>query len=422
MGNSRSRRNLAIQEYIGLFSDIREANYHLTGKLHIQIRKDTVQIGTVALEDVFIYNKGAQSPPEDPIVQEANGLILNEKGEIVSMGFKNFYNIHKPYAAKIRWDSAKAQLMDDGTLAVIYYYKGDWNIQTKHRANADQPMRGSSITIRMAVTEVLRVVYGGRPFMPFDNFPNRDMCYVFEYVSPYNTGVTPYHDSNLVLLGVVNKLDLREMSDSWVDTWMVNYGKGYKFMRPREYRVERAEEAMDLIPFVPTLRKGLVVKDWYDNRVFVPNPEYAFIKRLIANAGDFNTHFLASIALSEDGNRVAYHFPQLVSVIRMYHETLYELSRIAANSWSTSRLITNKRSFSEAIFSQPPIVKAVLYMMRRNQIENLEAGFKRIRPKTLTKAVKWRYGNKFTDELEILESGGAQIGKQDQVVSRQIDE
>ena len=211
MGSNESRKTLAIQEYIGLFDDIREANHHLTRKLGIDIRKDLLQTGSTALEDVFIYNAGGKSPPEDLIVQEANGLILNTNGDIVSMGFKRFYNVHKSHAALISWKNAKAQLMDDGTLVVIYYYKGNWNIQTKERVNGDQSMRDSKITIRLAVTEVFKAMFNNRPFSPFDGFPNKDMCYVFEYVSPYNKIITPYSDSSVILLGVVNKKDLREI-------------------------------------------------------------------------------------------------------------------------------------------------------------------------------------------------------------------
>jgi len=401
---------LAIQEFIGLFDNVREANHHLTKNLHIKIYRDALQIGTTALEDVYIYNKSAKSPPGDPIVQEANGLILNQKAEIVSMGFKNFYNIGKPHAAKMSWSNTKAQVMDDGSLVVIYYYKGSWNIQTKYYANANETMRNSQISFRIAVVETLKVMFGNRPYAPFDNYPNRDMCYVFEYVSPYNVWITPYHDSNLILLGVVHKGDLREMSDSWVDAWMVNYCRGYKFMRPREFHIDNIQDAYSLIPFIQSLRRGLVIKDYKDNRAKIINPEYAFIERLICTAGEFSPNLFASIALSEDGNRIAHHYPQFKAVIRMYHETLYELSKISVNAWGKIKNIENKKAFSAVVQSYPSIVKSTLFMMRRKQVEHMEAAFKRIRPKKLTAAVKWRYGNKFTDELRKLELGGSEIG------------
>jgi hypothetical protein len=400
---------LAIQEYISLFSDIREANHHLTVKLGIHIYEDLLQAGNTAMENVYIYNSSSKSPLEDPITQEANGLILNGSGEIVSMGFKRFYNAHKPYAAKIEYgrEDAKAQLMDDGTLIVIFYYKGNWFIQTKQRANGDQVMRGSQITIRIAVTEVLKAMFKNRPFAPFDDYPNRDMCYIFEYVSPYNKGITPYHDSTIILLGVVHKGDIREMSDSWVNAWMVNYCRSYRFGRPQEYYVGDLEDALSYIKFVQPLRKGLVIKDCHGNRVSLMNPEYTLIKRLVTTSDKFSPHLFARIALSEDGNRVTALYPQFRPIIDMFHDTLKALNRLTISIWATSRSITDKKAFSEAVSHQPPIVKSILFMMRRNQIDNLRVGLEKIRPKTLTNAVKWRFGSTFTQEMNKLELGGS---------------
>lgn len=397
---------LAIQEFVSLFDSIRDANHYLTENLHLKIYKDILQIGTTALEDVYIYNKSTKSPPEDAIVQEANGLILNNKGEIVSMGFKNIYNVGKSYAAKIDYKNAEALLMDDGSLVVIYHYKGQWNIQTKYYANANETMRNSQITFRTAVTEVLKAMFNNRPFAPFDNYPNRDMCYVFEYVSPYNVWITPYHNSNMILLGVVHKGDLREMSNSWVDAWQVNYCKALRFMRPRGWPVDGVKEAYRLIPFVQSLRRGFVIKDYKDNRAKIVNPEYAFIERLISTPGELSPNLFASIALSENGRRIVYHYPQFEKIIKMYHDTLYELSRITTKAWVRSRHAEDKKVFAREVQEYPPIVKATLFMMRRNQVEHIEAAFKKIRPKKLTAAVKWRHGDKFIDELKRLEFGG----------------
>jgi hypothetical protein len=192
---------LAIQEYINLFPNIKKANKHLAEDLHIRVKRQEllvpideleeaaseIAIGIGAPEVVYIYNyHPTKSPRGNSIVEECNGLILNKDAEIVSVSFPRIYSASEKCAPEMEWERARAELRADGTLVVIFNYKDKWFIQTKTDVHAVEPMKKYKISIRIGVITVLDAMFEDKrgPFYPFENCGNRDLCYVFEFVSP----------------------------------------------------------------------------------------------------------------------------------------------------------------------------------------------------------------------------------------------
>ena len=394
---------LKIQEYIGLFGSISEANHYLATNLHLDIYEDILQIDNYEMEDVYVYNRTVKSPKNDPIVQEANGLILNEKAEIVSMPFKRMFTPSDPQAKSIDWENAKAQMRYDGTLVVLYNYKGNWFLQTKYRANADVKMRNSQVSVRMAVIEILKTMFNQlTPYAPFSNYPCKDLCYIFELLSPYNQYITPYHDGNLVLLSIFDKSKIVWMSDSWVDSWVSNYCNVFRFMRPREYCVSSLKEVMDLTAYQEWYEKGFIVKDYWDNCMKVENPNYKALEKLVKVKGHISPKVFAKLILNGDGARLKAFYPNLANIVNMFHTVIVDTTKIIDKVWKQYKPIENRKTFASLIRGYPPMAKAVLFMYRRGQIDHTEEGLKKLGCKSLTKATRNVYGRKFFQELNKL--------------------
>lgn len=401
---------LKIQEYISLFDDIKEANMHLIERLNLDIYQDVLRVGEdgLELEDVYVYNSHpTKSPIDDPMVQEACGLILNEDGDIISMSFKKIAKLNKTNAHLINWHNAKAELIEDGTLVVIYYYKGLWNVQTKTRANADNAMLSSNISLRTAVMTVLAEYFTGfSPFSPFDVCNNKDLCYAFEFISPYNRRVTQYFDSNLILLGVWDKLTLEEKSEEWINNFHIHCCGKHRFVRPRTYGVGSLETAMELPGFIDTAQIGFVVKDIAMNRFKVLNPSYAAISKFAKSEGRASAKTYAKLTLDGGLMEARHMYPLYSPIFNLFFQTSLEISKTVMRLWENYKDIEDKKEFAATVKHHFPVLRTYLFMLRRKQIKNIEDGMRKMRPEVFADAVRKSFPEDFN---RFFETGGAKI-------------
>lgn len=408
---------LAIQEYISLFPNIEKANEHLAEDLHIRVKKEFIlvpddsdlEMGVSEL--VYLYNyHPTKSPRGNSIVEECNGLILNNKAEIVSMSFPRIYSASEKWAPEMEWKKSRAELQADGVLVVVFNYKGKWHIQTKTNVHAVENMKMYNISIRIGVVTILDTMFEDKrgPFYPFENCGNEDLCYAFEFVSPYNMHITPYYNANIMLLAVFDKKKLVEKSEKWLNYFQRNYCEGWMFARPRAYGVDTAKTALELTKYMPIRQKGFIVVDYMGNRVKIKNPIYRALEKMLNSKGEVSPKAYARIALSGYVPEVTQDYPEYTHILAMFTSSIAVITESATHAWEeyyekyTHRNDYYRKEFFCRIAHLPKMFRTILTRMRQEKVNTITKGVREMQPETLVIATKRGYGNLFDDEVQRL--------------------
>jgi hypothetical protein len=270
-------------------SDPRSALRKLVERLHIR---------TCETEDLVSLNYDQiLSPKGDPVADECRGLIL-EKGtwRAVAYPFKRFYNVQEPHASKINLDECVLLEKLDGSLVLVYYYKGQWRIGTRGVPDASGSVGRDTQTFNDLVRTCIGDKYPhfwktldgkGEEFGPsWDLFGAKSwqcLCLVFEVIGPKNRVVTPYKETDLVLLTARDMDSLEELQPGNVCAIAVELG----VRTPDGFSFKNMDHIMNLLPQLPPLNEGYVLtsheRDADGNypRVKIKNPVYLAVAHCV---------------------------------------------------------------------------------------------------------------------------------------------
>jgi len=373
---------MEIQQYIRAFYTIQDANSFLREKLALDIRREDLDFPDGTKEPVWVYNYNQiKSPKAHPMVIEARALILDKNADIVSMSFPRFFNLNEGPAAKIQYPDAIAEKKYDGSLVVVYSHKGEWFIQTRGTAQAQGYLvYGGMITFRQAILAVLEEKFGAfDPFLPFVDDEN---CYIFEFCSPYNRVVTPYKESDLVCLTIVNKVTQQEYATEIVDGWADQWG----FKRPACFYLTMPERIDHILEMCETLEEGYVVVNPDKSRVKLKNPTYLAIARSINAGAEVSPRNFAEIVLAGERDEILSYFPEYSAILNLMHFVLEDIHDELDDLWQRHRYLEDQNNFALAIARHP--FRHILFSLRKGKIESIDEGLKKLKPKHFVEYLK----------------------------------
>ena len=138
-----------------------------------------------------------ESPKANPIVHECRGLILNEADNyaVVAFPFSRFANVGEEWAAPVDWTSVRVQDKVDGSLLILWYYNGEWNVSTKGSPDASGNVGEYTFTF----SELF-----WKTFEEYAYSITPAYTYMIELTSIYNRVVCQYKETKLTLIGVRN--------------------------------------------------------------------------------------------------------------------------------------------------------------------------------------------------------------------------
>src|SRR6185369_5635308 len=94
---------------------------------------------------LFDYNRTCQyNRAWNPVTLSARGIVFEEAtGKLVALPMKKFFNLQEPecfeYLQKIDPNEKfLATVKEDGSMGIIYYWKGDWRVNTRGFFQSDQ--------------------------------------------------------------------------------------------------------------------------------------------------------------------------------------------------------------------------------------------------------------------------------------------
>lgn len=237
-----------------------------------------------------------ESPLGEKIVQQCRGIILDssQDWQIVSYPYDKFFNYGEIHAATINWNNAKVYEKLDGSLTALYFYNGEWRVQSSGTPDAAGEVNGFGFSFAELFWKVWQELGYKLP-------AETDQCFIFELMTPYNRIVVQQNDNQIVLHGLRNTQTLLESNPS---IWANKYGWKLVKSYPLTSWKEVIEAAQNLDPMDS---EGYIICDADFNRVKVKSPQYVAISHLREG---FSTRRMIQIVLTNEGEEFLAYFPE----------------------------------------------------------------------------------------------------------------
>jgi len=175
----------------------------LAAELHLAINRHP----TLPLVN-FKYSQ-IDSPKLHPIVRECRGIVLEDgTWNLVAKAFNRFFNVGEDAEdfAKFNWSDFSCASKEDGSLILLYHYKGEWHVNTSGSFGFGE-VQGYSMTWR-------DLFWSTSGIKPEDLKGLENYTLVLELCTPYNRVVRRYQTPRVYLLAAfVNHKDGWEERD-----------------------------------------------------------------------------------------------------------------------------------------------------------------------------------------------------------------
>jgi hypothetical protein len=370
---------LKIQKFIKSINDIEIANTFLQEKKFIRVKKCCLPHRNNSNSTVYIYNYDKHKTKDtDPIGQECNGLILDSRGNVVSISFPRFFRIGENEATNIEWKNALAEKREDGTLVVIYHHKGEWFIQTKDSPSGDDMLPNRKTEFATLVKAILirkfRTLKWAEPFQRM----NKELCFVFELVSPFNKRLTPYEDSDLILLTIYNKTTLVEYTEPQVQ----EYASHTEFTRPKTKIINSISDAVRWLADMDYVEKGLVIVDKYGRRIKMVNVDYLRFSEIVGtNEEEFlDPKNLLKIVFENKVDDVVLHFPEREPVLTYIEEKIEDITDELFAIYQFNKYM-HPKEYARKVGDHS--LSSLLLLIKSDPFIELEDEIKKVRPEKL---------------------------------------
>lgn len=263
-----------------------------------------IKIKDEGIYTILRYNQiAANTDWFNPIVRECRGIIINNQTlSVVCHAFDRFYNYSEPYADEIDWASATAMEKVDGSIIKVWADGNQFHISTNGAIDA------YDVDITSFVGGKGKTTFGDKAMLiiaekPIYNFAptlvNGD-THIFELIGPENKVVIDYPEDNLVYLGSRNI----ETNEEYQNEILAKY-----FDTPDTYKISglTVDQILTMVDGMNG-QEGIVVKDKYNHRVKIKNPEYLLKHRSMKNFTDLD---VIKIVMSGETSEWAATIPQL---------------------------------------------------------------------------------------------------------------
>jgi len=308
---------------------------------------------------LFKYDQIA-SPFQEPIVQECRGVILDESDSwrVVSRAFDKFFNHGEVHAASIDWSTAKVQEKVDGSLIVLYVYKGEWHVATSSTPDASGDVNDFGFTFAELFWKVLRE--GQRTsFVPDSRY-----CYAFELTSRYNRVVVRHDEPGLTVLGARDLESQLEVSPEVAHRLLFGRELNSNVQVVSEHPLKNFDEIARVFALTsnPLELEGFVVVDAALRRVKVKDPAYVAIHH--ARDG-MSRRALLEIARSGETPEVISAFPELKPELEKIKGDFESLVSTVSYDYERLKPIENQKEF--AIAASETRCSAALFAVRKGK-------------------------------------------------------
>lgn len=284
-----------------------------------------------------------KSPKTDPIVRECRGLVLDKNNDwnLVARSFERFFNLgeHLEEQNNFVWEDCIATDKADGSLAIVYFWNGDWHFNTRG-SFGDGLVNDSPLTWHKLLDLA----------MPDDWRKKLDpsLTYIGELCSPYNKVVTHYDKPDFYLLSAFQGADELSHEDAR------KHGTSLGLSVCRDYRFDGADAVVEFVRMQsandPTY-EGVVLRS--NGRIKVKSAKYVELHRLHNNGNIFSAKSLVPLVMDGEADEILVYYPELKPHIERVQEKLRAAFREIDDLWFCHHDEKNQKKFAMAVKDCP---------------------------------------------------------------------
>jgi len=283
------------------------------------------------------------TPMENPLAQEARGIILDEANnwEVVARPFDKFFNSGESLAARIDWDTARVQEKLDGSLMIVYWYDGQW-----HVASSGTPDAGGQVgspgrdSIQQTFRDLFWQVWTEKGYKLSDLRPN--LTFMFELCTKLNRIVVPHEENRLVLLGCRSTTAGTELNihdPLWAELFA-------PFELVKTFKLRYLDELVLSFDDQDGLhQEGYVVVDANYNRVKVKHPRYVLFHQML---GSLTRKKLLDVVRTGEVSELLAYFPEWHKEAQDLDATYTAFVEDAIRTYEEIRHIPVQKDFAAA--------------------------------------------------------------------------
>lgn len=290
----------------------------------------------------FKYDQ-IESPKAHPVVRWSRGTVLErDTWKLIAQPFVRFFNYGEGPTEDLEnfdWSNCVTTTKEDGSLCILYFYDGDWHVNTSGSFAFGKYDQLKSETWRELFWRTFESCGGRKRSL------ETQLTYIFELCAPENKVVRSY-SGKLFLLGVTSGAheigeDLVQVSSNTIN-----------IQRPQAYEFKSISEVEDYLREVaktdPTF-EGVVLKDKNGIRFKVKSASYVALHRLKENGGLNRTSRLIELALANEGDEVLLYFPEIRPEYEVVKKRLDSEFQALEQAWDKNKNAPDQKSFAMAI-------------------------------------------------------------------------
>lgn len=311
----------------------------------------------------FSYDQ-LESPKNHPMVIESRGLILDESRNwrAVAFPFTRFFNYGEPNAAEIDWQTARVQEKVDGSMLVMWWYDGLWNVSTKGSPDAGGTVGDFQITFSELFWQTFEKTFPEINASNINGMFDLGTTYTWELTSLLNRVVCAYGtEPKLNLIGVRDLQTGIELPVAEFREWYPVV-REYSLMTPAD--IVTAAEKLD-----PLETEGYVVVDENFNRVKIKSPKYVLIHHMKDGFGQ--RRIIDLIKLGEKSEVLTY-FPDYIDMWNDIEGRMDRLISEAEAAYEAIKDIPVQKDFALEAVKSP--CSGALFSVRKGQVKTIREG------------------------------------------------
>jgi hypothetical protein len=307
------------------------------------------------------------SPKTNPIVRECRGLVLErDTWKIVARAFPRFFNWGE-VADELRifnWNDCHVQGKEDGSLGLLYNYKGEWHFNTRG-SFADSVMSFQEFTWKQLFCGAIGVndlqeLNGHVALSPRNT-------YVFELVSPFNQIVRQYAQPAVYLLSAFRGKEEISLDEVEFMAEVMNRNR-LNVWRPEVWSfndIKAVEDHVYSLSETDQTFEGVVLRDNENRRWKIKSGTYVALHRMRGEGDNlFNPKHQLKFILMGETDEVIGYFPIAEESI-LKHKAMVEAAQEELEQvWQEHWQIESQKDFALAIVSKTKFAN-ILFGLRK---------------------------------------------------------
>lgn len=297
-----------------------------------------------------------ESPKYHEIVRECRTLILElNSWKVVAKSFRRFYNLNEYKDEIFDWANFSIEEKIDGSLITLFHYNDNWHISTsgsfaKGKINNESPTWEELFFSILSRESFAHLCY--------------DHTYIFELCSPYNKVVKLHKQTHIVLLNIICRNSLKELSNNEKS----NIAEKINCKIPTKYNFPNINDAVLWLETQPSDFEGFVLVDNNANRIKAKNANYLSLHGIAGNGYIYLTRRLLPLVLNkqEEKDEILSYFPEIK---QKWDYLEGEICRVFKDADEILALYHDydQKKFALAIKGESKLLKAILFSCRLNK-------------------------------------------------------